>query len=365
MRFHLIGLPHVQTTRAYNWCAFSMKVINFSEMMTSLGHEVFLYSGEQNEAKCTEHIPVVTDEQQHKWFGHYDWSTDVFNGWQAGSEWWETMNQTAIAEISKRIEPKDFVCVIAGRCQESIVNAFPAHIAVEWGIGYPGIFAKHRVFESYAWMHHLQGVYRNEDVRFFDTVIPNSFRISDFPLGRGDGGYYLFIGRFIRRKGIEIAVEATKRIDARLVMAGQGMKRKGDLYCGEDITVCGYHLKHVGVVGIEERAKLMGAAKAVFVPTTYLEPFGGVAVEANLCGTPVITTDHGAFTETVTNGFNGWRCRTLSDFMRAAQSVYGMDRAAIRNAAQDRYSTDNIRHQYEKYFERLLTLWGHGWYQDP
>jgi glycosyltransferase involved in cell wall biosynthesis len=334
-------------------------------MMSSLGHEVFLYSGEQNEAKCTEHIPVVTAEQQHQWFGHYDWSKDVFNGWDSSAIWWETMNQTAIHEISKRIQQKDFICIIAGRCQESIVRAFPAHIDVEWGIGYSGIFARYRVFESYAWMHHLHGFHKSEDVRFFDTVIPNSFRVSDFPLGKGDGGYYLFIGRFIRRKGIEIAVETTKRISAKLVMAGQGMTKKGEFFCGEDFTTSGYHLEHVGVVGIEERAKLMGAAKAVFVPTTYLEPFGGVAVEAQLCGTPVITTDHGALTETVQNGVNGFRCRTLSEFMRAAQSCYGMDRTEIRKVAQAKYSTDVIRHQYEKYFERLLTLWGRGWYQDP
>lgn len=47
----------------------------------------------------------------------------------------------------------------------------------------------------------------------------------------------------------------------------------------------------MGSVGVKERAELMAYADAVMVPTTYLEPFGGVVIEAMLSGTPAITTD--------------------------------------------------------------------------
>jgi glycosyltransferase involved in cell wall biosynthesis len=82
------------------------------------------------------------------------------------------------------------------------------------------------------------------------------------------------------------------------------------------------------------------------------------------CGTPVITTDWGAFTETVQQGKTGFRCNTLAEFVQAAQDAEALDRNAIREYAISRYSTDVVRHQYDAYFKRLATLQGKGWYAD-
>jgi glycosyltransferase involved in cell wall biosynthesis len=94
----------------------------------------------------------------------------------------------------------------------------------------------------------------------------------------------------------------------------------------------------------------------------YVEPFGNVVIESQACGTPTITTDWGAFTENNPAG-SGFRCRTLQEFMQAAESVKDLDRAAIRQRAIDIYNLDTIGLQYEAYFKRLLTLWGDGWYE--
>jgi glycosyltransferase involved in cell wall biosynthesis len=101
----------------------------------------------------------------------------------------------------------------------------------------------------------------------------------------------------------------------------------------------------------------MGKARAILAPSRYLEPFGGVAVEAQLMGTPVISSDWGGFSETVEHGKTGFRCRTLSQFVDACGAVGKLDPRYIRRRAVDLYSLDRVKWMYQEYFTMLDDLW--------
>ena len=285
--------------------------------------------------------------------------------WDENLPYWKTMNNNAIAEIKKRGKPKDFVCLIGGSCQSPIVNALPEYLCMEFGVGYKGIYAPFRVFESYAWMHHVYGLQKIENGQSYDCVIPNYFDPLDFPDPKDvvPEDYFLYIGRMITRKGAHIAVEATGVAGKKLKMAGQGFTEvKDGVYKSKEFEVSGKHIEYMGVVDAKQRFDLMSKAKAVFVLTQYLGPFEGVQAEANLCGTPVITTDWGCFTENVIDGMNGYRTRTMAEILWAMENVDKLDRTKIREFAIKNWSMDRVKYQYQAYFEQLATLWDKGWY---
>lgn len=357
MHFHVVSLPHTITSKEYCACAYTQKVLNFCKMMTSLGHTVYHYGGEGSEVAALEHITTVSSLERAQFFGSNDWKKDFFAvEWDSRLPYWQLANSRAVSEITQRLSKKDFICLIGGNCQKPIADAFPAHMSVEFGIGYTGVFAPYKVFESYSHMHWVYGYLHDDTGKFFDTVIPNYFDEDDFPIGTEKEDYYLFVGRTIDRKGYQIAIDTTEAMGAKLVMAGQG---------ASGMTFPD-HVSHVGTVDVKTRGTLMSRAKALFAPTTYIEPFGGVAVEAMMCGTPVIATDFGAFTETVINGFTGYRIHTLGEAIDAAQKLslfYKTDFENVAQYARKRYSLDTVKWMYQDYFKRLLTLWGEGWYQ--
>lgn len=348
MRFHVVGLPFTQTTEDYPACAFTMKVRKFCKMMLNAGHTVYLYSGEYNTTPCTEHIACITEEERAAAVGdtHYTMSSFDYT-----LPHWQRFNQTAAKEIRKRAQQKDFVCVIGGYAHKQIADELPDLMTVEFGIGYPGTFAKYRVFESYAWMHTVYGSSNPNPAalngNFYDAVINGYLDEEEFYYGHGDGGYLMFIGRLIERKGPHIASMVAEHLGERLVVAGVG-------------TPPAYG-EYVGSVGVE-RADLFRGAKAIFAPTLYIEPYGTVIPEALMCGTPAITTDFGSFTELVEDGVNGYKCHTLGEFIEAAKVAPMLDRRRIAQDAKERFGLVPSAVKYEKYFHRLLTLWDKGWY---
>lgn len=355
MRFQVIALPHTQVTKDFFTCAYTEKTYEFCNMMTSLGHEVFLYgSGTGTDANVTDFISCLTEEDRLKAVGNKHYTSASFDNTLPH---WQTFNNTAIKELGKRLQQKDFICIIGGIAQKPIADAYSNHISVEYGIGYPGVFSNYKVFESNTWRSAVYAQYKNAgniDINFFDGVVNGYYNVENFPLENDVDpnfqDYYLYMGRMIKRKGVDIASQACEAAGVKLIMAGSG----------DYIPKYG---TYIGEVKAEDRARLFAGAIATFTPTIYQEPFCNVHIQSMAVGTPVISTDLGIFTETITNGFNGYRCNTLAEFVRAIEEVKKLDPKAIAVDTYSKYSTDIIRFKYERYFQRLLTLWDKGWYE--
>lgn len=355
MRFHLLALPNAPVHPDFSLDGFAVATHRFARMMRSLGHHVILYGAEGSDTSvCDEFVQVISDRERRALLekapvNNCEYQHVVMDETRA---LWQRTNPAMAAEVALRKQPRDFLLTIGGASQKPVFDFNPDLMPVEYSIGYSGNFGPNRVFESYAWMHHCYGLQQATNVRFFDTVIPLFFDPDEFPFEEEPEDYFLYVGRFIERKGIGIACEAATKAGVKLKLVGHGGDRK---------LITGGH-EIVGAVDWQTRNQLMSKARALIVPTTYLEPFNAAAVEAQMCGTPVISTDCGGFTETVEQGSTGFRCSYLGEFVRAMDNVETLSRTYIRMRATKKYSMWELRYDYQRYFDRLSLLWTkEGW----
>lgn len=358
-RFHLLGMAHLPVSEKYMSCAFTQKIVKFSKMMLSLGHEVFIYGAEGSDAPCTQFFETHTLKDIRDTWGEGDNRFDIgynfkerigykYDEFEPYSLPVTKMRENSIKIINAIKKDDDFLLVTMGNYHQPIVDGVKLTLTCEPGVGYGGSIAPFRAFESQHILNYTYGKQTEKKYRdgnFHWRVIPNYFEAEKHPFNPRKEDFFLYVGRLIPHKGLNIAIETTRAIGAKLMIAGQG-----------DLKINADHVETIGYLEPKERADLMGRAKGFFYATIFLEPFGGAAVEAMLAGTPILTTDFGVFPEYNINGVTGYRCNSFRQFVEAAKNVDKLDPYSIRKHAEQ-FLTDNVKWQYQEWFEEIYKVY--------
>ena len=259
------------------------------------------------------------------------------NAWHR--EYTRRLQAALAAHLDPALPPQIVVSLYGAAHQDVEVGPWPV---IEAMVGYDHCWAPYRVFPSYAQQHTLyaSAAAQVHDNKWFDTVIPHFVDPAEYWISPVREDYALFLGRDAPDKGIAIAREVCEH-------AGLPLKAV-----------------HTGYTGAAKTA-LIARARVVLMPTLYVEPFGYVAVEAQMCGVPAVTTDWGAFAETVEQGVSGFRCRTLAEFVAAVRLAPQLDPAAIRERAVRLYSIGAVTDDYLDYFDFVWNVHRNGGYYAP
>lgn len=357
-RLHLLGLPHTVTSDAFSHCAFTGKVKKFAPMMRPLGYEVIHYGNAGAVSGANEQVDVLSASRFRKLLGHDGKNPKRTHGEDAhtDSPLYKAYNKALIPLLQHRVRPHDLVLHPFGHATWRVQGQHPG-IDVESGIGYPTTFTKWRIYESETWRHRDHQRHGREGGHY-EWTIPNYFVADDWPLGEGLRDDVVYFGRLTHLKGLATVTALAQAMPERqFVICGQGDPTPW--LVADNIT---YRKPLTG----RYRAGLLGEARIVLMPSDFDEPFGGVAVEAMLCGTPVATVDYGAFVETVLPGVTGWRCKVLADWIAAVNYAGALSRKEIRAYARGRFSLEAVGPLYDRAFRMIHGVHtGLDWFNMP
>lgn len=367
---HLLGIPHTYTHPKFSCCAFTGKVLRFAPMMIEQGYNVIHYGNEGSKSGANEEVQILDSFEYNELGGCEPNNSQYGKAANADSRLYKAFNNRLNLKLEERVNPGDIICLPFGSAHSRALHGENTKTAyfVETGIGYPKAFAPYRIYESYAWMYcHMgrenPGVILGND---YWWVAPNYYDLDDWPLvneRERKKDTIVFMGRLNSDKGLEVIMEiAKRRPNIKFVLCGQGNAAPWTIL--PNVTsISPFHGP-----AREGRAAFLGTAAAVITPTRYVEPFGGVAAEALLCGTPVIASSFGAFPEYISHESNGWLCRTLQDWLdavdMATKESAGMTYQSIREDAGWIFGMEIVGQHYAQIFRQISNLGDGGWYHN-
>jgi N-acetyl-alpha-D-glucosaminyl L-malate synthase BshA len=157
---------------------------------------------------------------------------------------------------------------------------------------------------------------------------------------------------------IRILAEVRKSVPAHLLMVGDGPDRGPAEHLARSLRV---H-EHVSFLGKQNHVeRLIPLAHALLMPSE-MESFGLVALEAMACSVVPVATRVGGVPELITHGEDGFleavgdidaQAARVAELLTNDELHYRMSKAGRWNASE-RFCTDRIIPQYERYYEDVV-----------
>ena len=182
----------------------------------------------------------------------------------------------------------------------------------------------------------------------------NGIDLDRYPFKKEKGDRLLFVGRFSEFKMPHIAIDLARD-------AGHPI----DLVGGTFVDNPNYleYIKHRcsrGEASLhmdaphEVKMEMMQNARALIVPSKFMEPFGLIAAEAMACGTPVVALNDGALREVVgPDGVAGYVGNNYDEMLRALNKVDGISPVECRKRGE-MFSRDIMASNYVTLYEKVI-----------
>jgi glycosyltransferase involved in cell wall biosynthesis len=194
--------------------------------------------------------------------------------------------------------------------------------------------------------------------------VPNGVALDALDARHAKRRFAIALGRICPEKGFHIALDAAKRADMPLLLAGQAFQYKAhQTYFAREIAPrLDRSRRFIGPIGPARKRRLLSAARCLLAPSLAPETSSLVAMEALACGTPVIAFPSGALPEIVEHGRTGFIVRDEEDMAQAIHEAARIEPEVCRAAARERFS---LEHTLEHYFALYRHLARCGWADGP
>lgn len=177
----------------------------------------------------------------------------------------------------------------------------------------------------------------------------NGVSLEKYGFQKNKGERFLWVGRFEPFKGAHIAVYVCKSLGVPLDLVGKHSDTPPAYFNQVMVEVNSVpFIRYLGEVDEPTLIQLYQNARAVIMPTLWEEPLGLVQLEAQSCGTPVVSTTLGPMAETIVHGETGFLANGVEEMGECLGRVDEIEPENCREWIKKRFSKSVMAKRYEQ-----------------
>jgi glycosyltransferase involved in cell wall biosynthesis len=167
--------------------------------------------------------------------------------------------------------------------------------------------------------------------------------------------FALVLARICPEKGIHIALDAAKRANVPLVLAGQVFpyREHQDYFERMVRPRLDDARRYIGPVGLEGKRHLLADARCLVVASLVPETSSLVALEALAAGTPVVAFSKGALPEVIDHGRTGYLAADEQGLAQGIRAAGNIDSELCRAVARKRFPESRMIQSYFAVYRAL------------
>lgn len=187
--------------------------------------------------------------------------------------------------------------------------------------------------------------------------IPNPVDASTILPQPNPGTDFVYIGRLSAEKGLSVLLEAVRRADVSLTVAGEGPQAPELVRAAEASSG---RIRWLGRLEAPQIHDLLRSARAVVLAAQWYENAPLSVLEAFAAAKPVIATRIGGLPEMVSHGRTGWLVPVgdLDALAGMLAAVRDLPDDHVRSIGQAARAFVLTEHGWPRYLDRMLALYG-------
>lgn len=185
-------------------------------------------------------------------------------------------------------------------------------------------------------------------------TIYNGIDVENYICNTKPDDYVCFLSNFAEFKGPELAIEAARKANVKLIMAGKVANNQEYFDRKVRPHIDNKNVIFVGELDDQGKKELLKNSIGMLFPSTWDEPCALTLMESLACGTPVIGFPVGCVPEIVTHEKYGYIVPDVDSMSQAIQKLNQIDRLECHNYASGYFNIKRMTDEYENTFRRMI-----------